>query len=118
MSYKEQWNDYKKRIRIFWSIVLVFVIALAIGLPLAVTYLSAALYYVYLFAVVGAGLGLNIYRFYLSFWKCPRCHKPFFRKPGLVGKIMYSYFARHCMNCGLPKWAQDDAPDKNIKERH
>lgn len=36
---------------------------------------------------------------------CPRCDLPFLRGP--TGE---NGFARHCLNCGLPKWAPKD-PD-------
>ena len=113
MSYKQQWNEYRKQISVFWMMTTVLIVALVIGLPLAVMYFSAPLYYISLFAVVGAGIGLNIYRFKLSFWICPRCHLPFFRKPGRTGKIFYSYFARQCQNCSLPKWAESDDDRKS-----
>jgi hypothetical protein len=42
--------------------------------------------------------------FHLSWflWPCPRCGKPF-HKRGLHSSL----FNRHCLNCGLPKWAKD-----------
>jgi hypothetical protein len=78
MSYHQQWQDYGKRGRIYRLAQIVFVLAPAVGLPLAALRFSAALFYVYLFAVAGAGFALNLYGYYRSFWKCPRCPKPFF----------------------------------------
>jgi len=39
---------------------------------------------------------------------CPRCNEPFFDK-GLV----YFFWARRCVHCGLPKWAPHD-PDPKV----
>ncbi|MGI8788312.1 MAG: hypothetical protein ACR2HG_11185 [Pyrinomonadaceae bacterium] len=108
MSYKEKWDDYKKRSRIYWFAVMVFVVALAIGLPLAVTKFSPTLFYVYLSALGAAGFAISVFGFYQTHWKCPRCGQPFFRRPDWLGKIFYNLFARRCMNCGLPKWAEND----------
>lgn len=107
MSYKEKWDDYKKRSRIYWLAVMVFVLALAIGLPVAVTKFSPTLFYVYLSALGIAGFAISIVGYNRSFWKCPRCQKPFFRTPQRNTSI-YPIFARHCVNCGLPKWAEND----------
>jgi len=36
----------------------------------------------------------------LSYFKCPRCGKPFIIKESGG----YNGFTRECLNCGLPKW--------------
>ncbi|MFP2928432.1 hypothetical protein ACLESO_25200 [Pyxidicoccus sp. 3LG] len=36
-------------------------------------------------------------------FRCPRCHHPFFRN-GLSANS----FARRCLHCGLPKWADPE----------
>ncbi len=108
MSYTEKWDDYKKRSRVYWFAVTIFVLALAIGLPLAVTKFSATLFYVYLFALGIAGFAICVVGYYRSYWKCPRCQKPFFRTPQSLNTNAYPIFARHCVNCGLPKWAEND----------
>ncbi len=115
MLFHEQWQDYRRRSRVYWLAQMVFVLALAVGLPLAVSRFPAALFYVYLFALGGAGFALNVYGYYRSFWKCPRCQKPFFRSPSWRGTMMYPIFTRHCMNCGLPKWAENNNPDEDVK---
>jgi len=38
-----------------------------------------------------------------SYWRCPRCHKPFFQK-----WWYHNPFADRCVHCGLPKWAESD----------
>lgn len=108
MSYAQTWQDYRKRSRIYWFGVIVFVPALAVGLPLAVTNFPPALFYVYLFALGAAGFALSVFGFYQTYWKFSRCGEPFFRRPDWLGKIFYNIFARRCMNCGLPKWSEND----------
>jgi len=37
----------------------------------------------------------------LSYFKCPRCEKPF-----IISKTRgYNGFTQKCLNCGLPKWS-------------
>jgi hypothetical protein len=48
-------------------------------------------------------------------WSCPRCGRPFHFKQYRLGRIS-NPFARRCLNCGLPKWAETD-PDPNLKHR-
>jgi endogenous inhibitor of DNA gyrase (YacG/DUF329 family) len=117
MSYHQQWEDYGKRSRLYWFAVIIFVLALAIGLPLAVTKLPATLFYVYLFALGAAGFAIQVVGYYRSYWKCPRCQKPFFRSSRWRGTLMYPIFTRQCMNCGLPKWAEADG-DNEILEKN
>lgn len=37
-------------------------------------------------------------------FRCPRCGRPFFARSGRW-VTSYNSWARHCMNCGLPRWA-------------
>jgi hypothetical protein len=39
---------------------------------------------------------------YLLQWRCPRCHKPYFRK---WGWLYCNPFALSCVNCKLPRWS-------------
>ena len=111
MSYAQQWNDYKKRSRLYWLGVMIFVLALAVGLPLVITFHNDVLFYFYIIALGIAGIAVNIYGYHRSFWKCPRCGEPFFRSQKWRGTMLYPIFARQCQNCGLPKWAENDSPD-------
>lgn len=112
MSYHQQWQDYRKRSRIHWLAIIVFILALAVGLPLAVSLLPATLFYIYLFVLGAAGITLSVYGFHRSYWKCPRCQKPFFRSPRWYGTLIYNLFAQQCANCGLPKWAESNEDRK------
>jgi len=47
-------------------------------------------------------------------WSCPRCGKPFHATVH-AGFIRWrNPFARRCVHCGLPKWAESD-PDPKLK---
>lgn len=43
----------------------------------------------------------------VGWFRCPRCGKAFHLKPRLGPIPLWSTrcFSRHCVNCGLPKWA-------------
>jgi hypothetical protein len=41
---------------------------------------------------------------------CPRCGKAFFR-----AGAFHNLFAKSCLHCGLPKWAQADEFDSNVR---
>ena len=38
-------------------------------------------------------------------WRCPRCGEPYLR-----GSFYHNAFARACLHCDLPKWADADPP--------
>jgi len=46
-----------------------------------------------LFAILAAIL--------LSYWRCPRCRKPFHR----TSMLNYEFFPRKCLHCGLEKFS-------------
>jgi len=95
--YATQWNEYRKRRRLFWLVFATYVPGVAIiGVPLARLFRTGIL--------VGVTAGLWMLAFvvtanYLGFWKCPRCGKPFFRK-----WWYHNSFARKCVHCELRKW--------------
>ena len=47
------------------------------------------------------------------YWSCPRCGKPFHYVARWYG-TWNNPFARRCLHCGLPKWADFD-PDPKLK---
>lgn len=98
-SLPDSWKDYRHRARAFW--------ASALGLFPAFLLVSWLLNFItqadVLYLLVGLGL------FALLFWTnfrvmnfpCPRCGQPFFHGAGY-----FNGFARKCVNCKLPKWAE------------
>ena len=51
----------------------------------------------------------------LSYWPCPRCGKSFHRRESSVGH-WNNPFTSKCVNCGLPKWIEDD-PNPRLKHQ-
>jgi hypothetical protein len=103
LSYKRQWQEYRKRNLIFLIVSLSYIPGVAlIGVPLSRLLKSeniigvVAIMWMIAFAVIGM---------YRNLWKCPRCRKPFFLKGWY-----HNTFAGRCVNCGLPKWGEADAP--------
>src|SRR5262249_61963792 len=43
----------------------------------------------------------------IAYWLCPRCGKEFHGRRGTFNR-MSNPFARRCVHCGLPKWADPD----------
>ena len=95
-DYPLAWRSYRRWRALLWggflglvpAVVLVGVpasAALGTSVPFSVT----AAIFMGCFAVAGLRL---------SFWRCPRCGKPFHRRD-LYGNA----FARKCLNCGLPR---------------
>ena len=100
MNYAEEWRRYR-RLR-------VTTLVLAAGLlpwTFAVMMLAARLEPPKQSSLILVGVGGWLVGFWLvgmrlSFWRCPRCGKPFGRKM-FSGKIV----VRECAHCGLAKYA-------------
>lgn len=100
--YEARWNDYRSRYRVVSAIFLSYVPAVAlIGIAIAqwsgserpVYFVAAA--WMIAFAIAGVRL---------STFRCPRCAKWFF-----ATWYFHNPLARHCVHCGLPKWATNEA---------
>ena len=97
--YRRQWQEYKRRNRIFWCVFLTYVPGvLLIGYPLSRLFGSDTVIWVVAISWMVAFL---IAQTYLSNWKCPRCGKRFLQR-----RWSTNTHARKCLHCGLPKWAQ------------
>jgi hypothetical protein len=93
------WRTYQQR---EWLIVFVWLgyipVVLAVGYPISrltgseIPFLVVALSWMLIFAIAGVAL---------SYFKCPACNKPFFNK-----WWFHNQFARKCVHCGFPKWAE------------
>ena len=96
-TYKEQWDDYKRRIRILWIVWLTYVPGASIlGLSLAWLFDSDTPVY-----VVGISwfLACVFSKQYVQAWLCPRCGDEY------CSRWWYTNIhARYCVYCGLPKW--------------
>jgi hypothetical protein len=104
MTFAEQWQQYR-RLR-------ATVLVLAIGLlpwSFAMGLVAARLRPPMQSAVILVGVGGWLVAVWftgmrLSFWRCPRCGKPFGRRP--FGGTKSNKFLRECVHCGLPKYAE------------
>jgi hypothetical protein len=69
------------------------------------------------FALFAAWVFLLVKFFFASgeyvHWSCPRCGKPFHYIAHWYGR-WNNPFARRCVHCALPKWADSD-PDPKLK---
>ncbi len=98
MAYSTQWDDYRKRRKIFFLIFLSYLPGIYIlGVPLE-RYLSSEIPLIviataWIIAFVVAGWHMNA-------WRCPSCQETFFRR-----RWVHNQFARRCVHCGLEKWA-------------
>ena len=104
-SYRDAWVGYRRRSRIFWLLFLGYV-----PVVLVVGYVSFWLFGTFTPAFVAAVLymvAMAVAGNYGGAWRCPRCHRPFFAK-----WWFYNSFARSCVHCGLPKWAEGDLEQK------
>src|SRR5207249_1294792 len=91
------WNDYRKRVLIFYFSWLVFPLFVAVldYIPVAHYWISRAGKYLWIFYF----LLFWASSFRIILWRCPRCHKHFF-----MGRVLCDLLAKRCMNCHLPKW--------------
>lgn len=97
-EYQRAWRQYRRRRNAFVVSVLSFPVISCL-VPLRSLGLGTNAW-----GVIGvAWLALwGVLGGSLSLWKCPRCGNTYFQKSATNGM-----FVRHCMHCGLPKWALD-----------
>src|SRR5438105_1203841 len=100
-SYSAQWVDCRQRDILFWTVCLTFIPAGAvIGGTLARPFHSDFVIEIVAITWMVAFAATHLYR---TSWKCPRCHKPFFRR-----FWHQNIFAEKCVHCRLPKYARLD----------
>jgi hypothetical protein len=95
-SFAAAWQTYRERRNAFVAAILAFAALLGLVGIVPNTSLVAAYWWVlapFSFA------WLMIAGFRLTYWRCPRCSKPFFTR-----LFWGNLFARRCLQCGLPKW--------------
>lgn len=109
-SYAESWRLYRRLRRTQWIGVLIPLV----GVPLFFTldrWLPLAAELLAPISLTVGFITLVVARIRLGNFRCPRCTKDFFRRR--TRWLEYSNpFARRCLNCGLPKWAEEarDSP--------
>jgi hypothetical protein len=98
------WSDYRSRRRWFFGVWLggLPVVILIAGALIKIFHSELPFYFVgaawmLSFAVVGIRLTL---------FRCPCCHRQFF-----CTWYSSNQFARRCVHCGFPKWAEIDSDE-------
>jgi Zn ribbon nucleic-acid-binding protein len=112
-DYSEQWRDLRRRRLIAWLWFLGYVPGVAaifatayllislVGLPRA--WIDGAFY-----VIAGAWMVVAYLAGHRAMaFPCPRCKQPFFRT-----WWYFNSFARKCVHCGLPKWANSKDSDR------
>src|SRR5947208_2186536 len=96
--YEDEWKEYRRRYRLFFTIFLSYVPGVA-AIGILVTRWSGSEVPIYF--VAGAWmLAFAVTSVRLSTFPCPRCGKWFF-----AAWYFHNPLARRCVHCGLPKWA-------------
>jgi len=106
--YYTAWQEYRRRRKIFWLVVLGFPfsiipIGILAGLLggafntdsgfLALTFAAMALF-TFMFVAIWSGD-----------FRCPRCAQSYFWRPS---SLEYNSLSQHCLHCRLPKYAPCD----------
>ncbi len=101
--YAEQWNEYRKRLLMFWSMWLGGIPLVAgVGILLSqvlpgnlVERIFPAIAGAWMLAFAAAGIRL-------TYWRCPRCRRFFFERGMFVNQL-----GRRCLHCRLKKWGDE-----------
>lgn len=105
-DYTCAWNDYRRRRRWYFGTWLgsFAVIEILWHLSDKVSLRGLAI------GVLGpiCMLTFIIFCIWHGLFKCPRCGRCFF-----LTWLYHNHFARHCVHCGLSKWAKTNSPEKN-----
>ena len=114
-EYQTEWEELRKLRRWIVKLALAAVAVIAL-VPLSQVLpkawavpLGLALFTAWVVVIVVFFVAANQHQY----WSCPRCGQPFHLKYGKLYRLS-NPFARHCVNCGLPKWADID-PDPHLK---
>ncbi len=85
--------EYQKRNLFFWIVLVTLIPGVMIAFPLSRRLGIQLLPAIVAITWFAAALAAAIYR---TTWKCPRCHKPFFRR-----LLYHAAFTNKCVHCGL-----------------
>jgi len=91
MSYEKERYEYRKRNFLFWTVFLTFIPAGIIAAQLARLVDVPEIFGLVIIAWMAAFVITGIFR---TMWRCPRCHKPFFRK-----WWYHNSFTTKCLHC-------------------
>ena len=102
MAIPNPWDEYRRRRNLAWFAFLAYVpvcfVVAVLSMRLFSTFTPAFAVAIawMIFSVIAGNLALR--------FPCPRCGKWFFAK-----WWYHNNFARKCVHCGLPKWADPNA---------
>lgn len=100
-TYEQEWREYRKRRNTFFIIFATYipgVLLFALLLQRLARSDTATLIIAFVWI-----LAFGVAAVRVTTWPCPRCGKWFHAK-----WLMGNPLARHCLHCGLPKWADRD----------
>jgi hypothetical protein len=98
--YAEQWNEYRKRRLMFWSVWLGGTPLIAVVGILLSRLLPGNLADPMFLAIAGAWmLAFAAAGIRVTYWRCPRCRRYFSQRGMFVNQL-----GRRCQHCGLEKW--------------
>ena len=101
-NYRGAWDDLRKRIRIFWIVVLGYMPGVGLCTYLVYTFglphwIAQGVAFVWMAAFIGAGG-------YRCGFRCPQCHHLFF-----MTWWRHNPYAGKCLHCKLPRWSEPAA---------
>ncbi len=105
VNYTAAWHDYRRRRRWFWGVYLGGCFGM-VGLWLLFFNSPIGEFMKGIVFCVLAPMwliGFVVTAFRCQLFRCPRCHRRFF-----MTWWYHNSFARRCIHCGLPKWADED----------
>ena len=96
-SYLPVWQTYRRRRNAFIGAVASYAVLLALVALFPRDNLLAAYWWIVAMPLFGWFI---VAGFRLTYWRCPRCNKPFFTR-----LFWGNLFAHRCLHCGLPRWS-------------
>jgi hypothetical protein len=101
--YAAAWRDLRRRRRLMWGVYLGFFPGEWILSAVDAKLLHHRTPGVFIIAGIGWMVAFLASSFWADAWQCPRCHKNFTRATWYRNP-----WTRHCLSCGLPRWAPND----------
>ena len=115
-EYSQEWAELRRLRRRVLTVVFAAMAVFAL-VPLTTALARQSVAKIFGLGLFAAWVYLLVKFFFVSFeyiyWSCPRCGKPFHYVMHWYGR-RNNPFARRCVHCCLPKWADSD-PDPKLK---